>query len=206
LIYPDAYGSIPRESDNSFAGLGSFALETSAGSVGGTLKLIYEDAIAGQSSMGIGIDLGYLRRDFLTPRLSVGAKLQDATGTYLSWSTGTNEFIYPMLKLGSAYKIVSTGFRGSLLLAADADIFFDDRRAASQLWAQTYSADLHFGAELSFQDHVMIRGGLDGAGAETGMNPTAGAGVYFGMFGLDYAYLHHDAFEATHRVSILASF
>lgn len=200
-IYPDAYNSaIPRETDNSFAGFGTVAIETSAGKVGGTLKLIYQNAIAGESSFGIGIDLGYLRRDFLTPRLSVGAKLQDATGTYISWSTGTTEFILPMLKVGSAYKIVSMGFNGSLLLAVDADMFFDDRQGASQFWAETFSADLHVGAELNFQDHVMIRGGLDSE------HPTAGAGVYFGMFGLDYAYLNHDAFEATHRVSILASF
>jgi hypothetical protein len=192
--------TLPTETDNSFAGLGTVAIETGVGQVGGTLKLIYQDAIAGESSMGIGIDLGFLRRDFLTPRLSVGAKLQDATGTYLSWSTGTNEFILPMFKLGGAYKIVSAGFKGSLLLAADADIFFDDRGQASQFWTETFSADLHLGAELSFQDHVMIRGGLD---AE---HPTAGAGVYFGIFGLDYAYLNHDAFDATHRVSILASF
>jgi hypothetical protein len=130
----------------------------------------------------------------------VGAKLQDATGTYISWSTGTTEFIYPMLKVGSAYKIVSTGLNGSLLLAVDADMFFDDRQGASQFWSETVSADLHLGLELSFQDHVMIRGGLDAD------HPTAGAGVYFGMFGLDYAYLNHDAFEATHRVSILATF
>ena len=205
-IYPDAYNSVKKESDNSFAALGTFALETSAGSIGGSLKLIYQNAIAGESSMGIGIDLGYLRRNVLTQNLSVGVKLQDATGTYLSWSTGTNEFIYPMLKLGTAYKIVSVGFNGSVLAAADADIFFDDRRGASQFWVETFSADLHLGLELSFQDHVMLRGGLDGAGAEKGMNETAGAGVYFGMFGLDYAYLHHDAFDATHRVSILASF
>ncbi len=203
---PYDVATLPHESDNSFAGLGTFALQTSVGNVGGTLKLIYQDAIAGESSMGIGIDLGFLRRDFLTPNLSVGAKLQDATGTYLSWSTGTNEFIYPMLKLGTAYTLVSTGFNGSLLVAADADVFFDDRKTASQFWTDTFSADLHFGLELNFQDHVMLRGGLDGAAAETGMNETAGAGVYFGMFGLDYAYLHHDAFEATHRVSILASF
>lgn len=203
---PYDVNSFPHETDNSFAGLGSFALETRYGSVGGTLKLIYQDAIAGESSMGIGIDLGYLRRDFLTPHLSVGAKLQDATGTYLSWSTGTTEFIYPMLKLGTAYKLVSTGFKGSLLFAADADVFFDDRTTASQFWTDTFSADLHLGLELSFQEHVMLRGGMDGAGAVDGMNPTAGAGVYFGMFGLDYAYLHHDAFEASHRVSILASF
>lgn len=188
------------ESDNSFAGLATFAIETGAGNVGGTLKVIYQDAIAGESSMGIGIDLGFLRRDFLARNLAVGAKLQDATGTYISWSTGTNEFILPMLKVGGAYRIESKSLNGALLLAVDADMFFDDRRTASQFWVETFSADLHLGAELRFQEHVMIRGGLD---AE---NPTAGAGVYFGTVGLDYAYLHHDDFEATHRVSILASF
>jgi hypothetical protein len=65
---------------------------------------------------------------------------------------------------------------------------------------ETVSTDLHVGAELSFQEKVMIRGGLD---AE---NYTAGAGIYFGSLGFDYAYLHHDDFEATHRVSALANF
>ncbi len=194
------YDAIPRESNNSFAGLGSFALQTSVGSIGGTLKLIYQDYLAGESSMGIGIDLGFLRRDFLTHNLSVGAKLADATGTYISWSTGTNEFIVPSLKLGSAYRIDSASLNGSVLFAVDADVFFDDRQTASEFWSETVSADLRLGLELSFQEKVMIRGGLD---AE---NPTAGAGIYFGVFGLDYAYLHHDAFDSTHRVSLLASF
>ena len=194
------YDAIPKESNNSFAGLGSFAIETGAGSVGGTLKLIYQDFIADESSMGIGIDLGYLNRDFLTRNLTVAAKLQDATGTYISWSTGTNEFIVPSLVLGSAYKVNSDALNGSVLLAVDADIFFDDRQIASQFWTETVSTDLRVGLELSFQDKVMIRGGLDA------VNPTAGAGLYFGMFGFDYAYLHHDAFESTHRVSLLATF
>jgi hypothetical protein len=168
--------------------------------VGGTLKLIYQDAIAGESSMGIGIDLGYLRHDFLASNLAVGAKLQDATGTYLSWSTGTNEFIVPSLVLGSAYKINSAALNGSVLLAVDADIFFDDRRGASEFWVETVSTDVRVGLELNFQDKVMIRGGLDA------VNPTAGAGLYFGIFGFDYAYLHHDDFDSTHRVSLLASF
>ena len=192
--------SLPHESNNSFAGFGTFAIETSLGAIGGSLKLIYQDMIAGESSMGIGIDLGYLKRDFLARNLSVGAKLQDATGTYISWSTGTNEFIIPMLKLGTAYRIESKGLNGALLLALDADLFFDDRQGASQFWTETTSADLHAGAELSFQEKVMIRGGVDGE------NYTAGAGLYFGVVGFDYAYLHHDAFEATHRVSVLANF
>lgn len=191
---------IQRESNNSFAGFGTFAIETSLGAVGGSLKLIYQDMIAGESSMGIGIDLGFLKRDFLARNLSVGAKLQDVTGTYISWSTGTNEFIIPSLKLGSAYKIESESLNGALLLAVDADLFFDNRQAASQFWTETMSSDLHVGAELSFQDRVMIRGGLDAD------NYTAGAGIYFNVVGFDYAYLHHDAFEATHRVSVLANF
>jgi hypothetical protein len=192
--------ALPRESDNSFALLGSFATRTGWGRVGGTLKLIYTDAIAGESSVGIGIDLGYLYRDFLFDRFDVGAKLQDATGTYISWSTGTNEFITPMLKVGAAYTLVSERMNGALLLAADADLFFEDRRTASQFWIEGVSSDLHLGAELQFQEKVMVRGGVDGG------NPTAGAGVRVGFLGFDYAYLHHDAFEATHRVSVLADF
>lgn len=192
--------TLPRESNNSFAGFGTFAVETGMGAVGGSLKIIYQDMIAGESSMGIGIDLGYLKRDFLTPNLSVGAKLQDATGTYISWSTGTNEFIIPMLKVGSAYRLESEGLNGAVLVAVDADMFFDDRRSASQFWVETFSADLHVGAEVSFQDKVMIRGGLDAT------NYTAGAGIYFGVVGFDYAYLHHDDFESSHRVSVLANF
>lgn len=196
----DAYESLPRESDNSFALLNTFAMKTEYGRVGGTLKLIYNDAIAGESSVGIGIDLGWLHRDFLVQHLSMGVKLQDATGTYISWSTGTNEFITPMVKVGSAYEIVSEQFNGSLILAADADVFFENRQTASQFWMGSMSTDLHVGAELNFQNRVMVRGGLD---AE---NPTAGAGFRVGILGFDYAYLHHDDFDATHRVSALVDF
>jgi len=193
LLYGDA-ASLPREGNNDFALFGSFALKTSVGRVGGTLKLIYTDAIAGYSSTGIGLDLGYVRRDLL-PRLDVGMKLQDITGTYLSWSTGTNEFIAPSVKLGVAYRILAPRLNASILLAADGDFFFEDRRGASQFWVEQFSTDVHLGAELLLQEKVMVRGGLDAG------NPTAGAGFRIGPIGLDYAYLHHDDFEATHRIS-----
>jgi len=100
--------------------------DTGFGQVGGTLKLIYTNSIDGNSSTGIGIDLGYLYRDLIVDRLDAGVKLQDATGTYLSWSTGRNEYIWPMLKVGLAYTIVSEAMRGSLLLALDSDFYFDN--------------------------------------------------------------------------------
>jgi hypothetical protein len=204
------WDDLPRESDNAFALLSTFALSTEYGRVGGTLKLIYNDAIDDESMTGIGIDLGYLYRGLLVDDLDVGVKIQDATGTYLSWSTGTNEFIIPMVKVGAAYEIAPDGLNGSLLLAVDSDLFFDDRRSASQFWVETMSSDVHAGAELQFQNTVMVRGGLDGGRGFDELNPTAGAGLRFTSFGVgfgfDYAYLHHDAFDATHRVSVLADF
>ena len=194
------FDALPRESDNSFAFLGTFALKTGFGRVGGNLKLIYSDAIAGNTSTGIGIDLGWLYEDAFVERLSFGAKLQDATGTYISWSTGHTEFITPMLKLGTAYKIVSEKFNGALVLAMDSDIYFENRQTASQYWVGDTSTDLHLGAELQFQEKVFVRGGFD-SGWD---NVTAGAGFKVSVLGFDYAYLHHDDFEATHRVSVLA--
>jgi hypothetical protein len=200
------WDDLPRESDNAFALLSTFAVLTDYGRVGGTLKLIYNDAIDEESMTGIGIDLGYLYRGLLTENLDVGVKVQDATGTYLSWSTGTNEFIIPMVKVGAAYEIAPEGLNGSLLLAVDSDLFFDDRRSASQFWLETMSSDLHLGAELQFQNVVMVRGGMDGGRGFDQLNYTAGAGLRFRGLGFDYAYLHHDDFDATHRVSVLAEF
>ncbi len=193
LLY-DA-NALPKEGNNDFALFGSFALKTGFGRVGGTLKLIYTNAVTGYSATGIGLDLGYLKHDLFVPRLNVGVKLQDITGTYISWSTGTNEFIAPSVKLGLAYQINAPSLNAALIVAADGDFFFEDRRYASQFWVETFSTDLHLGAELIFQEKVMVRGGLDAG------NATLGAGFRIGIIGLDYAYLHHDYFEATHRVS-----
>jgi hypothetical protein len=200
LLY-DA-GALPKEGNNDFALLGSFALKTAYGRVGGTLKVLYTDAIAGYSATGVGIDLGYLRRDLLTPRFDVGVKLQDITGTYIGWSTGTVEFITPSVKLGVAYRIPAPSLNASMIVTADGDFYFEDRRGASQFWVEQLSADLHLGGEVSFQDKVMVRGGLDSG------NATAGAGLRIGFVGLDYAYLHfrEDYFEATHRISAQVEF
>lgn len=205
---PYTYEDLPRESDNAFALLSTFAMKTQYGRVGGTLKLIYNDAIAGESMTGIGIDLGYLYRGLLLENLDVGVKVRDATGTYLSWSTGTNEFILPMVKVGAAYEVAPEGLNGSLLFAVDTDLFFDDRRSASQFWVETMSSDLHLGMEVQFQNTVMVRAGIDGGRGwdSDNLGKTAGAGLRFRGLGFDYAYLHHADFDATHRVSALVDF
>ena len=205
LIYDVA--SLPKEGSNDFALFGSFALKTGYGRVAGTLKLLYSDQIAGYSATGIGVDLAYLRRDVLTRGIDVGVKLQDITGTYIGWSTGTVDFVAPSVKLGLAYRLSVPSLNASFVFATDGDIYFEDRRRASQFWVERLSTDLHLGGEVTFQERVMVRGGLDAG------NPTAGAGLRIGIVGLDYAYLHfggnnadYDFFESTHRVSAQVDF
>jgi len=194
--------ALPKEGSNDFALFGTYALNTGFGRVGGTLKVIYSDQVAGYSATGIGVDLGYLRRDLLTDGLDIGVKLQDVTGTYIGWSTGLVEFITPSVKLGVAYRVAAPTLNASFVVAADGDFFFEDRRQASQFWVEQVSADLHLGGEIAFQEKVMVRGGLDSG------NYTAGAGLRIGIVGLDYAYLHFtdDFFEGSHRVSALVNF
>ena len=193
----------PTESVNDFALFVSYARRTSFGDAGASVKLVRNDQVTGVTSLGIGIDIGFIKRD-LWRDLVVGAKLQDATGTYISWSTGEREFIYPALKLGLAYPFEFDGMNSRLLLAVDGDFRYEDRRDASQLWLGDASADFHYGAELVIRDAVALRGGFDMG------RPTAGAGFILEDFGpwkvsvgLDYALLVHDELDTTHRISLL---
>ena len=197
VIYDPA--NLKKESNNDYAFFGSFAAKTGWGRVGGSVKFLYTNTIAGYSATGIGLDLGYLYRG-VVDNLDVGVKLQDITGTFISWSSGHNEFIAPAVKLGTAYTIESKGLNGAIVLAADGDFYFENRQTASQFWVGATSMDLHLGLELIFQEKVMVRGGSDAG------NLTAGAGFKIGFFGFDYAYLHHEDFDATNRVSAFVQF
>jgi hypothetical protein len=198
-------GDITYESANDFAAFFSYAQRFSFGSAGASVKIIRSDQVTGVTSLGIGLDLGIIKRDVWRD-LAVGAKLQDATGTYIGWSTGEREFIYPALKIGCAYPFRFDGMGSTVLLAVDGDFRYENRRGAAQLWIGSASADFHMGAEILIRDIVALRGGLDMG------RPTAGMGVMLRDFGpwhmslgLDYALLHHEEFDLTHRISLVAS-
>ncbi|HSG28970.1 MAG TPA: hypothetical protein VLA34_10855, partial [Candidatus Krumholzibacterium sp.] len=175
------------------------------GNVGASLKLIRNDQVTDVSSMGIGLDVGLIRRD-IWKDLDVGVKLQDVTGTYITWSTGKREFIYPALKIGLGYPLRLEDMNSTLLLAVDGDFRFENMKGVSQFWIGRASADFHFGAELLIRDMVALRGGYDMG------RPTAGAGFLLDDFGpwnislgIDYALLIHDELDNTHRVSLMIS-
>lgn len=199
------YTDFPLESANDFALFATYAQNMSFGAVGASVKLIRNDQVTGVSSIGIGLDFGFMKSG-LWRDLLLGAKLQDATGTYISWSTGNREYIYPALKVGLAYPFFIKRVDSRLLIAVDGDFRYENRRGAAQFWVGRASTDFHIGAELVIRDIVSLRGGLDMD------RPTAGAGFMLRDFGpwgitlgLDYALLVHDVLDTTHRVSLLLS-
>ncbi len=200
------YKDYPFESANDYALFFSYAQKMDFASLGASVKLIRNDQVAGFSSLGIGIDLGLLKKNLWKDAM-LGIKLQDATGTYISWSTGKEEFIYPTLKIGVGYPFRIESMNSVLFLAVDGDLRFSNRRQGAQFWLGRASADFHLGAELFIRELVALRGGLDMG------RPTAGAGFLLEDFGnwnislgFDYALLVHDVFDTTHRVSMLISF
>lgn len=200
------YRDYPFESANDYALFFSYGQKMDFASVGATVKFIRNDQVAGYSSVGIGVDLALLKKS-IWRELILGMKLQDATGTFISWSTGKKEYIYPALKIGFGYPLRIEDMNSVLILAADGDFRFSNRRQGAQYWLGRASVDFHIGAELFIRELVALRGGLDMG------RPTAGAGFLledFGNWGVslgfDYALLVHDLFDTTHRMSMSVSF
>ena len=162
---------------------------------GGSLKLLRQ-SVGSFSSFGLGLDFGLQKRDLLR-NFDLGFAVHDLTGTYLSWSTGRKETIVPVPQLGVAYRWPSPTLRGLLLLAADADLHFDNRRGADQYWVGSLSTNLRFGLEFTMQERLALRLGLDGAQFQ------AGAGLAAGPLQFDYAVVPDASdFDLSQRLAV----
>ncbi|HEY2923556.1 MAG TPA: PorV/PorQ family protein [Candidatus Eisenbacteria bacterium] len=187
-------GRFVFDSDNDVALLFSYARDVRAGlSLGGNFKYIRQWLGDSLRSNGFGIDLGllYVGRS----GLSLGAMLRDATTTRILWNTGTSEFIAPSLRLGAAK---TRGFRDRKHLvtaALDVQVGFSDERLSSQAHLGSVTFEFHPGLEYWYDRRLALRAGFEA------QNFTAGMGLRYHKFGLDYAYLDHRDLDASHRVS-----
>lgn len=191
-IYYDK-SRITWESDSETAMLITYARSASdALRVGGNLKLIRK-RIADYTCYGVGFDIG--AKYDLWRGATVGANIQDATTTFLSWDTKERERILPTAKLGIAYRMHVRSMDGAVTMAADADFRFENRQTADEYHVGAVSADTHYGVEFVYRELVGVRAGL-AAG-----QMTAGAGVKLGGFTIDYAFGQHAYLDSSHRVS-----
>lgn len=204
LLDQDLQDQIRFKSDQEFALLFSYGERKGRWLLGGNLKFVRQ-SVGDYSSLGIGADLGALRPN-LWRGLDFGLKLQDITTTYLSWSTGTNEVIYPAVVPGLAYRWFLTGARIDLVLATSFECRFEDRGEADQWSSGAFSCNSHWGLEVGFSRRVYVRGGFD-SGFEAEYL-TAGAGLVIHPVTVDYAYAGDtlDIDEVTHRVSLSVRF
>ena len=79
--------------------------------------------------------------------------------------------------------------------ALDVQVGFSDERLSSQAHLGAVTFEFHPGLEYWFDRRLALRAGFEA------QNFTAGAGIRYHKFGLDYAFLDHRDLDASHRVS-----
>ena len=153
-------------------------------SLGVTLKVLYEKMYI-YSSSGFAVDVGAR----LSPGIddvSIGASIQNIGKMS---AMRDEEIPLPLtVKAGLAYTMAADPLRGNLLLTADMS-------KASDYWTT-----FHTGLEYSFGRRLALRGGYLFGQDERGLS--AGIGLGFNMYRLDYAYTPFDYdLGDTHRLT-----
>lgn len=166
-------------------------------SYGANLKLMYKSIIE-HNAYGVGFDLSVMYEP--TENLKLGANLQDATKSLLTWSTGAQEFIVPTLKLGSSYKYNITD-KHSVMPAIDVNMRFEGSDKTAQVGLGFASLDFATGLEYSYNGKAFAR-----AGFTENKQLTFGAGFKLPKLNIDYAFTKENedlsGFGATHRISL----
>ena len=157
------------------------------GRLGMSIKVLQED-LSVEKGIGMGVDLGYQRTG---EHVSYGIVLRDAFTTPIFWSSGRKEYIMPNLRLGISFQR-----KGSFLLTADLQTFFENRSTSSPLSLSIVSFEPSLGLEINVTGFFKLRGGLDRG------NPAFGAGINTNRFDIDYAFLAHSDLGSSYRISL----
>lgn len=158
------------------------------------IKLIYRDYDI-ESATGLGFDLGL---KYIDKNLKVGAVLRDVTGTLMAWSTNTTELITPSLRLGAAYTIPIPSLNLDLKPALDVNILNENRQYAAQVNLGSLSADLLAGIEVTYDNIISLRAGMDDI-----RRFTTGVGVSIPRVNIDYSFTAYESeLGNIHRISL----
>jgi hypothetical protein len=157
--------------------------------VGLTGKILLRE-IGTETGYGLSLDAGALYRPHRWFQL--GLAVTDLTSGVIKYENST-ESIYPTVKPGLMIEYSHGDWTGRAM--ASGDFKFENIRVGAQYWSGRVSLDTHYGWEIDYRGQVFGRAGFDIG------RFTAGAGVVYRKISFDFAYLHHDAFDETFRVS-----
>ena len=162
--------------------------------LGSSVKIIRR-SIGDDTAFGFGIDLGV--RYAATSRITVGANLRDITGTMIAWDGHANDRIALTMDIGAAYEDELPLIGGRYVLSTSMLYFGDSPDGKS-------FETLNVGIEYLLNDFIAFRAG------STQGNGTFGIGLMrlplISSSSLDYAFLSHEDFDSTHRMSLSVKF
>jgi hypothetical protein len=130
------------------------------------------------TSFGAGLDAGmvYMPNDAIT----LSTVIHDATTTYLTWSNGTRESVWPSIVMGCGINFFPAPHH-ALTWGTDLSWDLEGRDLDSQLHLGGLNADLRAGLEYWYRSTLALRSGV------SGKDLAFGAGVRYRHFGVDYA-------------------
>ncbi len=143
-----------------------------------------------KSGSGQGVDAGAILRivsdkyyrGMAKSWFGIAFSAQDISRTSITWNTDSNnaDLVQTLYRAGVAASHLMVGLRTRITLTADQEFGFYD--------------DYHAGTEFEFFNMLSVRAGyyLE--------NVTAGAGLRFKGYSIDYAFIPHDLAN-THRIS-----
>ena len=165
--------------------------------LGGNFKVLRQTAFNNRA-IGWGFDAGVLFNPI--DGIYLGAILQDATGTRITWDTKSNPTFVrsPNLKLGASLHI-PIPIVGKLTFSADIDT-----GRANLSKKDDSKIKPHYGAEYWLLNLIALRAGLEEG------EITAGAGFRVPMgnatITADYAFVSHEELGGSQRISISGQF
>ncbi len=163
--------------------------------IGGIFKYIKRD-IYKHLGTGMGFDLSFLiKTDFalLTDvawlgAIKFGVNVQDIAGTTISWDTSSKhqDEVITNTRYGLAVVQPLNFIKSEAILAFD--------------WGKVYEFKRHLGVEFTYNKLVSIRSGYDHD------KITAGLGVNYKRFSLDYAFIKNNELGSTNRIGFRVRF
>jgi len=180
-------------SSSDLAGMISYARQRGVHwAFGASLKFVRQsipDTLPGEhvTSFGAGLDGGLLYMP--TDAITVGVAVHDLTTTYLAWSNGTREKIWPTIDSGISFNFFPAP-RHALTWAIDLNSGFERRSNDSQIKLGAGTVDVCTGLEYWYRNTLAMRSGVNGK------DLAIGAGVRYKHFGADYAASLHRFFAS----------
>jgi len=146
------------------------------------------------SANGLGTDLGLVY--IPTQMIRFGINLKDVTGSFLLWSTGKKEFIYPKIRTGFTFTSSFFFITESMInLSADVEIRGDNRTISSQISYKNLNADFYLGMEYWLKEIVALRVGANCGTLSTGL------GLAYKGINIDYAVLTNEQLDNSQKLS-----